>query len=869
MSVDTLTIETETIAALASRIARVPTVHPSTPFALIGLDSVGALELLAAVEHEFRVELPVDVAVTCRNARAMATAVIAARSGRGQESSADDDTTAMRADSILPPDVVPRVRRTYAARGLREANTILLTGVTGFLGRWLARELLAESATTLVCLVRRGSCDAHLRAREALRETGLSDNTIADRVRVIEGDLTAPRLGMRVDAFDRLANDIDAVCHVGADVNWVLPYRALKGANVDGTLELLRLACARGVSFHFVSSLSVCYGVQLGYAHTKGVSEALVREAGRRGLPVTTYRPSLIAGHSATGASNPDDLLARVVAGCVHMGTAPDLDWTIDCVPVDEIARDIVRLSSRRGLFTLRHPTPRHWRECVLWMRLSGYNVRLVPYHAWLAQLDRETCARGSDRGLTPLVAEVRPHPLQPLRSFFLSRPADGRGQTLPELMLRPAPEHEGEASDTAYAPLDVGLLQRYFDALVAGGRLPRLSSKGVRPRSDPSVLDAAFFSRAIGASVVKTEPIGRLSEHSIIGELTSWIAGRATGLFAYRLHVEGEPHPREVVVKIKARDRDAIAVGDALARLCGDDIGNAYAGAADRLGLIGSHERELAIYEQYDPRFIARTPRVLATVRDDQTETWLVILERITGAVLQDAVDDPRQWTTDRLDCAIRGVASLHAIWYGRESELRQMPWIGHVSSATDLREMSDLWTALARHAAPRFSAWSHPSIAGIQRHLIASQDEWRTPLDTAPRTLIHNDFNPRNICLRRDERDGTLKLAAYDWELATVCVPQRDLAELLCFVLPPDVSSARVEHWIERHRLLLEQEIGQRLDVDEWQQGFYASLNEVMMTRLPMYALIHRVRPQSFLPRVVRTWYAMYGLRLRDRSR
>ena len=658
----------------------------------------------------------------------------------------------------------------------------------------------------------------------------------------------------------------DAVCHAGADVNWVLPYRALQTANVEGTLTLLRLACVRGVPFHFVSSLSVCYGVRLGYAQTKIVSEALVREASRRGLPATLYRPSLIAGHSATGAFNADDILARVVAGCVRMGTAPDLEWTMDCVPVDEVARDIVRLSARGGLFSVRHAKPRHWRECALWMRLYGYDVRLVPYHAWLAQLDRET-EKGSDGGAA--------HPLRPLRRFFLSRSAESHAQTLPELMLRPAPDGESEPSKTDYAPLDAALLQRYFDAFVASGELPppRSRSGVVRPRSDPSRrratprstthharLDAAFFTRAMGASVTMAEPIGRLSEHSIIGELTSWTARRPTGLFAYRLHVENEAQPREVVVKIKARDRDAIAVGDALARLCGDEIGTAYARAADRLGLVGSHERELAIYEQYDPRFVARAPGVLATMRDDSTETWLVILERITGAVLQDAVDDPRAWTTDRLDCAVRGLASLHGIWYGRDAELRQKPWIGHVSSTTDVREMADLWTALARHAAPRFSAWSHPSIASIQRRLIATIAEWRTPLETTARTLIHNDFNPRNICLRRDARDGSLKLVAYDWELATIGVPQRDLAELLCFVLPPDVSRECVDRWIERHRTLLEQETSQRIDATEWQQGFAASLNEVMLMRLPMYALIHRVRPQSFLPRVVQTWYAMY---------
>jgi thioester reductase-like protein len=865
MSIETLAVEPEVIAALAARIAKVPPVHPATPFALLGLDSVGAIELIAAVEHEFGVELPSDVVVTCRDARTLASAVETARSRSPEESPEAGEIASMRADAVLPPDVRPAARRGSRGVGLKDAQTILLTGVTGFLGRWLARELIVESKATLVCLVRPGAQDSQVRTRDALRETGLSDDTIAARIRIVDGSLTEPGLGLTAKALDALAHEIDAVCHAGADVNWVLPYRALKTANVTGTLDLLRLACVRGVPFHFVSSLSVCYGAPLGYAHTKLVAEALVREAGRRGLPVTLYRPSLISGHSATGAFNDGDILARVVAGCVRMGTAPDLDWTMDCVPVDEVVRDIVRLSARRGLFALRHARPRHWRECALWMRLYGYNVRLVPYHAWLAQLERET-GPSCDTA----------HPLRPLRGFFLARSAAAHGQTLPELMLRAAPDDESEASTTEYTPLEAALLERYFDALVARGGLPpvrpfeslRVAPSEVEGRQAQGTsqlqphLDAAFFTRAIGTSVTRAEALGRLSEHSIIGELTSWTAGRQTGLFSYRLHIDGESQPRDVVVKIKARDRQAIAVGDALARLCGDDIGAAYAQFADRLGLIGSHERELAIYEQCDPRFLARVPGVLATVHDAATDTWLVILERITGAVLQDAVGDPRAWTTECVDCAVRGLASLHAIWYQRDAELRRKPWIGHVSSTADLRQMTELWTALARHAAPRFSAWSHPAIASIQRRLIAQIDDWRAPLDCAPRTLIHHDFNPRNVCIKRDALDGQLKLLAYDWELATIGVPQRDLAELLCFVLPPDASREHVDAWIERHRLLLEQETGQPIDPATWRQGFNASLNELMLTRLPMYALIHRVRPQSFLPRVVRTWHRLWTM-------
>ena len=72
------------------------------------------------------------------------------------------------------------------------------------------------------------------------------------------------------------------------------------------------------------------------------MAEALVREAGARGLPVTIMRPSLVTGDASRGGrSNIDDLTSRFIAGCIRMRAAPDLDWRMDCVPVDDVvARD-------------------------------------------------------------------------------------------------------------------------------------------------------------------------------------------------------------------------------------------------------------------------------------------------------------------------------------------------------------------------------------------------------------------------------------------------------------------------------------------------------------------------------------------------
>ena len=172
----------------------------------------------------------------------------------------------------------------------------------------------------------------------------------------------------------------------------------------------------------------------------------------------------------------------------------------------------------------------------------------------------------------------------------------------------------------------------------------------------------------------------------------------------------------------------------------------------------------------------------------------------------------------------------------------------------------MTPLWRALAVHAAPMFTEWAGPSIAATHQALIDRIAEWRPALDAAPHTLIHNDFNPRNVCLRGAA--GAWRLCAYDWELAAIGTPMRDLAEFLCFVSPPDIGRESIDALIDRHADRFGMTAGVRADRAEWHAAFGAALAELLIDRLSVYAMVHRVKPQSFLPRVIRGWSALHSL-------
>jgi hypothetical protein len=220
------------------------------------------------------------------------------------------------------------------------------------------------------------------------------------------------------------------------------------------------------------------------------------------------------------------------------------------------------------------------------------------------------------------------------------------------------------------------------------------------------------------------------------------------------------------------------------VASMCGSRLGELQRRFAQHSSIAGCHLRELGVYQQTDPRFTRHAPALYQVVRDEARELFVLVIELLREVELKDSADDLRGWTLEHVEAAVRGIAEVHSIWYGREEALRQEPWLGEVMDSRVRASMGELWGETLDHAAGEFPEWYGLPERHLHQRLVQSLPDWCRELERMPRTLIHGDFNPRNLAFRR-ERSG-LHLCAWDWELAELQVPQRDLAELLAFVLP-----------------------------------------------------------------------------------
>ena len=324
-----------------------------------------------------------------------------------------DGTAATGADSNLSlalKDAQTEIRPTWNQDGsAREPHSVLLTGVTGFLGLHLAESLLAETKAEVHCLVR-GATEADARAKFArmLERSGKGRLTAEPRLRVLHGDLEAPGLGLTGSTRETLTGTLDAIYHCGALVHHMFDYGRLRLANVQSTLDLMRIAATgRRKAFHFISTLGTAMSrddqgwmIEVdphdtpvatdGYDLGKWVCERCLERAAGNGMDVNIFRPGNITGESETGFCRPEtNHLLLLLKGCVQMKAAPDWLSGIEFTPVDVLAQAIVRLSLSSGgfnIFNMHNPRQLSWREYLDSARRAGVDVAIVPESVWREQ---------------------------------------------------------------------------------------------------------------------------------------------------------------------------------------------------------------------------------------------------------------------------------------------------------------------------------------------------------------------------------------------------------------------------------------------------------------------------------------------------
>ncbi|KUI19979.1 carboxylic acid reductase [Mycobacterium sp. GA-2829] len=461
--VDHPVLETLSRAAGALLGAASADLQPGAHFTDLGGDSLSALTFGNLLTEIYGVEVPVGVIVSPANDLAALAAYIEAARQPGVKRPTyaavhgRDATEVHAADLTLDKfiDAETLGAATQIPGPVSEVRTVLVTGVTGFLGRYLALDWLERMSLVdgkVICLVRAKDDAA---ARKRLDDTFDSGDPAllahyrelaADHLEVLAGDKGEPNLGLAQDVWQRLADTVDLIVDPAALVNHVLPYSQLFGPNVVGTAELIRLALTTRIKpFTYVSTIGVGAGIEPGrftedddirvasasrivddnpttgyangYGNSKWAGEVLLREAHELcGLPVAVFRCDMIlADTTYAGQLNLPDMFTRMMLSLVATGIAPKSFYELDSdgnrqrshydgLPVEFIAESISTLGAQAvsesgaGFATYHVMNPYDdgigLDEFVDWLVDAGYRIdRIDDYATWLQRF--ETAVRG------------------------------------------------------------------------------------------------------------------------------------------------------------------------------------------------------------------------------------------------------------------------------------------------------------------------------------------------------------------------------------------------------------------------------------------------------------------------------------------
>ncbi len=338
----------------------------------------------------------------------------------------------------------------------------------------------------------------------------------------------------------------------------------------------------------------------------------------------------------------------------------------------------------------------------------------------------------------------------------------------------------------------------------------------------------------------------------SIITKLTSDKVNKLIGVFPYSIEYESAAEgvvKTEIMIKIKPTDKEVDHMHHSLALICDARLAQEIKKSAGRTGSRNCHIRELEVFMQSDVRFTKHVPRVYGVYRNDDREAYVLIQERLTDVDLLDSADDVSGWTRTHIENAIDAIAETHSIWYGREDELKKTGWVDDHPTLEMMMDHTRLWELQGANALNEFPERFTEKDLELFRTRVYSLPGWWGEIEKMPKTLIHNDFNPRNIAFRKSE-NGPLP-CIYDWELATLHLPQHDSAELLIFVLSGLITKDQLVYYAEFHRKALEKYSGKTIDKTEWWQGFRCSVWDFLINRYMMYLMAHTVRDYGFITR------------------
>ncbi|MFD7168125.1 non-ribosomal peptide synthetase family protein [Streptomyces violascens] len=423
------------LAAIWIDLLGVPAVGGEDSFFELGGHSLMVMHMVARIRTALGIEMPMETLFRCPQLQSLADAVdevCAATASAGAPGPGKDAAAALaevRADLTARTAGIPRPGpRTDADR-----NVVLLTGATGFVGRFVLADLLADGAR-VICLVRGGAARRE-QLVAGMEDLGLWHEEDAVRLELVDGDIAAPGLGLSGPDRDRLVKEAGRIVHTAAWVNHVYPYEQLAAANTHCMVGLLELAAlGRRCALTLVSTSSVADSAAHppgstvppgpllalpsaanGYVRSKAMAEQYLHVAGELDVPAAVIRIPSVFGDQQRFQINPADAVWSWSRAMIETGRFPESfalagNELFQALPADAAARAVLLADRNHTEAGTRYldavpAAVGSTQDLIAAIRAAGHSLSSCPDPAWYSMVGRLDPSRVWVAGIAGQVA--------------------------------------------------------------------------------------------------------------------------------------------------------------------------------------------------------------------------------------------------------------------------------------------------------------------------------------------------------------------------------------------------------------------------------------------------------------------------------
>jgi len=296
------------------------------------------------------------------------------------------------------------------------------------------------------------------------------------------------------------------------------------------------------------------------------------------------------------------------------------------------------------------------------------------------------------------------------------------------------------------------------------------------------------------------------------------------------------------ILLKSKALGAEVVDGLHFMASNLNSDLADSLMSHKEHLEYGKTHLLEMEIYRVLHEVAYPFSPQYYGDVIEEEREIYLFFMERLAPLEMThlNVENHPDVWLNSQIVELIKSIHLVHS-HFSKAENRHAIPSLKEFNLAA-ADKLYHHFIAINR------LDYSHLELNFNFDYLSLTLLDWQEnePKAIANKTLVHNDFNPRNVAIRKDGRP-----CIYDWELATLNIPQRDIFEFLAFSLQADFLAAQLEELTRFHWSLM-----QELNADySWQDylcDFKLAGDEFLISRVCFYLAGSTLVNYPFVERV-----------------